>query len=257
MYSTMEVAPSSAPEFSSADSSAPEVAPEAYHPPYDCQYKDYVATQQPPLPPHVNSLTLSPRQAEIAGLKKPTFWLLVALFSVVALALGLGTGLGLRNNSAVNNQGNSAANEGINSGTTSSSTHTVSSTPPPTSSGSTRTTGTVSSTPVIAVPTPTTFVDSGCPNRSGRTLFGKDRTYDVYCDSDLTGTDQASLVVNSLEECLALCDSLNWTQKRGDVGCVWNEKGVVGQEKGTCWCKGGDGIKVTSLAGIVVASPAP
>ncbi|KAI1464701.1 uncharacterized protein F4812DRAFT_151215 [Daldinia caldariorum] len=260
MYSTMEVAPSTAPEFSSADSSAPEVAPETYHHPQYYQCKDYyTASQQSP--PQLNSPPSPPGQAEIAGLKKPTFWLLVALFSAVALALGLGTGLGLglRNNGVVDNKGASADNEAITNGATSSSpTRSESTTSTSTGTSTTGTTKSSSSnTPVVAVPTPTVFVDSGCPDRSGGAISGKNRSYDVYCDSDLTGTDQASLVVNSLEECLALCDSLNWTQKRGDVGCVWNEKGVVGQKKGTCWCKGGDSIKVTSLAGIVVASPAP
>ncbi|KAI1212346.1 beta-lactamase-like protein [Annulohypoxylon truncatum] len=49
-------------------------------------------------------------------------------------------------------------------------------------------------------------------------------TYRFYCNSDLTGTDQASLVTNSLDECVTLCDSLNWTENRRDVGSVWNEK---------------------------------
>ncbi|KAI0115038.1 hypothetical protein F4814DRAFT_418019 [Daldinia grandis] len=250
MHSTMETAPGTAPQLVT-DSSAPEVAPETYNPQY-YEYKNYDVAQLQTSP--------APRKSEIAGLRKPTFWLLVALFSVVALALGLGTGLGLglrSNGSAVNNTGASADNEAISNGVTSTSSAPTTSTRSPenTSRKSSST-----STAVIAepTPTPTVLVDSGCPSRSGSTILGENhRQYKISCNSDLTGTNLASLVVNSLEECLALCDSLNWVQRRSDVGCVWNEKGVVGQVAGTCWCKGGDNIKATSLAGIVVASPAP
>lgn len=94
----MEVASSTAPQLVT-DSLAPEVAPETYHPQY-YEYKNYDVAQPQTSP--------ASHETEIAGLKKPTFWLLVALFSVVALALGLGTGLGLglrSNDSAVNNTG--------------------------------------------------------------------------------------------------------------------------------------------------------
>ncbi|KAI2785242.1 hypothetical protein F4815DRAFT_451952 [Daldinia loculata] len=259
MHSTMEVASSTAPQLVT-DSLAPEVAPETYHPQY-YEYKNYDVAQPQTSP--------ASHETEIAGLKKPTFWLLVALFSVVALALGLGTGLGLglrSNDSAVNNTGASADSEAISNDVTSSphaapSTTSSTSSVSTTSTSSTRNTSPKSSstsTAIIAEPTPTALVDSGCPSRSGSMISGGNhRQYKIACDSDLTGTGLASLVVNSLEECLALCDSLNWVQKRSDVGCVWNEKGVVGQVAGTCWCKGGDNIKATSLAGIVVASPAP
>ncbi|KAI8966813.1 hypothetical protein F5Y11DRAFT_343183 [Daldinia sp. FL1419] len=245
MDSTIEATPSTAPELDT-DSSAPEVAPATYHSPYYL-YKNYdVAPSQVAEPP---------RQAEIAGLRKPTFWLLVVLFSAVALALGLGTGLGLglRGNDGAHDTVASANSEVVNSGTSSS----AQAAPPPTTSSGGRSTSISSSTDTIAIATPTAFETSQCPGRSGSVIAGKTQKYNVYCNSDLTGTDQASLVVNSLEECLTLCDSLNWTQKRQDIGCVWNEKGVVGQKVGTCWCKGGSNIKVTSLSGIVVASPAP
>ncbi|KAI0850935.1 hypothetical protein F5Y00DRAFT_268014 [Daldinia vernicosa] len=259
MHSTMEVASSTAPQLAT-DSLAPEVAPETYHPQY-YEYKNYGVAQPQTIP--------APREAEIAGLKKPTFWLLVALFSVVALALGLGTGLGLglrSNDSAVNNTGASANSEATSNGVISSphaalSTTSSTSTVPTTSSSTTKSASPKSSSAdmtIVAEPTPTVLVDSRCPSRSGSLISGENnRQYKISCDSDLTGTTLASLVVNSLEECLALCDSLNWVQKRSDVGCVWNEKGVVGQVAGTCWCKGGDNIKATSLSGIVVASPAP
>lgn len=81
--------------------------------------------------------------------------------------------------------------------------------------------------------------------------------YKVYCDSDLTGSDLATLVTESLDDCLLLCDSMNWLQNRKDVGSVFNEAGTHAQAPGTCWCKGGDGISVKSNPGIAVASPVP
>lgn len=140
----------------------------------------------------------------------------------------------------------SPAAAATSSSTTSESTSTTS-----TSTGSTCAVSTA------AAPTATGLQDSGCPNRNGNTISKTTLTYKISCNSDLTGSDLASLVVNSLEECLSMCDSLNWTQKRKDVGSVWNEKGVIGQTAGTCWCKGGDKIQVTSKPGIVVASPLP
>ncbi|KAI1143750.1 hypothetical protein F5Y05DRAFT_5361 [Hypoxylon sp. FL0543] len=128
-------------------------------------------------------------------------------------------------------------------------------------SSSSSTSTSSSSSASAALPTPTTIQDSGCPNVNGNTVTKSStklaQTYKIYCDSDLTGTDQASLVVTSLDECITLCFSLNWTQNRKDVGSVWNEKGVVGQTAGTCWCKGGDNIQVTSRSGVVVATPIP
>ncbi|KAI0380978.1 hypothetical protein F5Y04DRAFT_256431 [Hypomontagnella monticulosa] len=243
MHSTIETAPSTEPEV------APDpVAPEVYHaPPYP--YKGYDLTSYTQ-----NSET--PRKNEIAGLRKPTFWLLIALFSVVALSLGLGTGLGLGlKNNNVNNTG-AATSESDNMTSSPHATTTSSSTTSESTSTSTSTSST-SAVSTAAAPTSTGVQDSGCPNRNGNTISKTTLTYKISCNSDLTGSDLASLVVNSLEECISMCDSLNWTQKRKDVGSVWNEEGVIGQTAGTCWCKGGDKIQVTSKPGIVVASPLP
>ncbi|KAI1451878.1 hypothetical protein F4805DRAFT_449733 [Annulohypoxylon moriforme] len=253
MHSTKEVALESGMELA-PDHSIPEVI---Y--PQPAPYKGYDLSQWQ------NEKNSGKR---VAGLRRETFWLLVILFAVVALSLGLGTGLGLglRSNN-VNTTGKDADSASISNGNTVSSS-VATSTPAPesmaaesvatsTSTSSTSSTRTTS----IASSTITSLVDSGCPGINGTTTSmstnGVNMTYRFYCDSDLTGTDQASLVTNSLDECVTLCDSLNWTEQRRDVGSVWNEKGVVGQKAGTCWCKGGNGIQVISHSGIVVASALP
>ncbi|KAI1393622.1 uncharacterized protein F4822DRAFT_385266 [Hypoxylon trugodes] len=236
--------------------------PEVYYQQYP-QYKPYEESQhiqQAQLAAHNGGTT---QGTEISRLKRTTFWLLVALIAVMALALGLGTGLGLglRNNNSQKSTGTAVESvSGSTSAPAAASTTSSSTTDGATSTtASSTSTSTSSSTQSAAEATPTSLIDSGCPGTNGSTLTQSQSsiTYNVYCNSDLTGSDLASLVVNSLEECLTVCDSLNWTQKRKDVGSVWNEQGVVGQTAGTCWCKGGNSIKVTAKPGIVVASPVP
>ncbi|KAI0131591.1 hypothetical protein F4776DRAFT_626844 [Hypoxylon sp. NC0597] len=233
-HSTIEVVPDTGMQVA-PDPSVPEVV----YP----QYAEYKPWQEPPQCSNV------PQGSRIAGLRKATFWLLVALFAVVALALGsienaiLTHHLGAPvDNASASATSTSVVAEPAAATTTSSSSSTTSSMP-------------------AAQPTPTTIQDSGCPNINGNTVTKSSskltQTFRIYCDSDLTGTDQASLVVTTLDECITLCASLNWTQNRKDVGSVWNEKGVVGQTPGTCWCKGGSNIQVTAKSGIVVATPLP
>ncbi|KAI0887122.1 uncharacterized protein GGS22DRAFT_104755 [Annulohypoxylon maeteangense] len=261
MHSTKEVALESGMEVA-PDHAIPEVVP-----PQHTHYKGYDISQWQ---------NDNGSEKRISGLRRETFWLLVTLCAVVSLALGLGMGLGLglRNNNNVNNTGKDADSASISNAntlsaslTTSTSAHNsvaaesadsvTTATPTSTSTSSTRSSGTTS----IASSTITSVVDSGCPDINGTTTSmstnGINIIYRFYCNSDLTGTDQAALVTNSLDECVRLCDSLNWMEKRRDVGSVWNEKGVVGQKAGSCWCKGGSNIQVTAKSGIVVASALP
>ncbi|KAI1417483.1 hypothetical protein F5Y13DRAFT_151104 [Hypoxylon sp. FL1857] len=235
-HSTIEVAPHSGMEVV-PDRSVPEVL----YPPHT----DYKPWEEPPQWPQ------APQRNRIAGLRKATFWLLVALFAVVALALGLGTGLGLGLRDTRDEKTGASVSPTTSAFMAAESTAATASSSTSTSTGSTST----------APPTPTTLQDSGCPNMNGNTITKSSskltQIFKIYCDSDLTGTDQASLVVASLDECMTLCFSLNWTQNRKDVGAVWNENGVVGQTAGTCWCKGGTDINVTAKSGIVVATPLP
>ncbi|OTB07962.1 hypothetical protein M426DRAFT_317463 [Hypoxylon sp. CI-4A] len=256
-HSTLETLPDTGMQVR-PDRSVPEVyyAP-SHHPPYP-EYKGY----------DLGLPNIEPQEKRIAGFRRVTFWLLVALFAVVALALGLSTGLGLglrKDNSGDTTgayAGGASASDGTSSTSSTTSSITAESTPTNTATKtSSSSSSTTSSTITVASPTPTYLEDSGCPNVNGTTVTKPSRagthSYRVYCESDLTGSDQASLVVNSLGECITLCDSLNWTQKRGDIGAVWNEKGVVEQTAGTCWCKGGNNVQATAKAGVVVASAIP
>ncbi|OTA93257.1 hypothetical protein M434DRAFT_395813 [Hypoxylon sp. CO27-5] len=235
-HSTIEVVPDTGMQVA-PDPSVPEVV---Y--PHYTEYKPWQELSQS---------SSVPQESRIAGLRRATFWLLVALFAVVALALGP-----IENAILTLHLGAS-----VDSASASSTSTSVVAEP----AAATTTASSSSSTPssIAAQPTqtPTTIQDSGCPNISGNTVTKSSskmtQTFRIYCDSDLTGSDQASLVVTTLDECITLCASLNWTQNRKDVGSVWNEKGVVGQTPGTCWCKGGSNIQVTAKSGIVVATPLP
>ncbi|KAI2601891.1 hypothetical protein GGR54DRAFT_578871 [Hypoxylon sp. NC1633] len=228
---------------------APEVVSQRF------QYHNY---EGPPQWHSIPPQSIAPYEGEVprvVGLRRATFWLLIALFTVVALAIGLGTGLGLGLKN--NNNTTSASAASASGSSTTTPLPSVASPTSPSASSSLSTTSSSTSTSSIAQPTPSSLEQSGCPNRNGTTITKGDITYRIYCDSDLTGSDLASLVTTSLEQCLSMCDSMNWTQDRRDVGSVYNANGVVEQAPGTCWCKGGDKIKVTAKAGIAVASPLP
>ncbi|KAL7622409.1 hypothetical protein AAE478_007914 [Parahypoxylon ruwenzoriense] len=245
MNSMKEVIPDTGPEVV-PDRSAPEVLQPQYY-----QYSTHdTASQWQALPPK-NELNHEGGVLSISGLRRVTFWLVVALLVVITLALGLGLGLGL----GLRTTNASADPAPINYATTTEPS-VASSMSSSISSRSISSRSSVSTTSV-AEPTPTSIEESGCPGRNGDTIVKAKLSYKVYCDSDLTGNNLASLVTRSLEECLSMCDSINFFQNRSDVGSVYNEAGTGTQTPGTCWCKGGDGIQVTSNLGNVVASPEP
>lgn len=100
MHSTKEVMSGTGLEVS-----PDRTAPEALYP-QNFQYNGYDTASQGPTVSLTNGKYHGREVPRVAGLRKPTFWLLVALFSVVALALGLGIGLGLGlRNHNVNNTG--------------------------------------------------------------------------------------------------------------------------------------------------------
>ncbi|KAL4779691.1 hypothetical protein BJX76DRAFT_339972 [Aspergillus varians] len=83
-------------------------------------------------------------------------------------------------------------------------------------------------------------------------------SYRIHCDSDWGGSGKktlASLVLSSFDECLGLCNTMNYFQDRKDVGCTFNAAGTGTQTPGTCWCLGGEGIRVTSNVGNEAAMP--
>jgi hypothetical protein len=80
----------------------------------------------------------------------------------------------------------------------------------------------------------------------------------VACDSDFSGSGKqtlASFVTATWDECLELCNTMNYFQDRADIGCTWNVAGTGQQTPGTCWCLGGADKTVVSNEGNVVAIP--
>ncbi|KAE8381585.1 hypothetical protein BDV26DRAFT_255132 [Aspergillus bertholletiae] len=195
-----------------------------------------------------------PRDNRICGLRKMTFWLIVAVAAliaiVVALAVGLGVGLTRSHSTstapaAITSSGTTSApssSSPISSSLTSSS---------PTSSSSTSSSSTSSSSSTITSgpsPTSTTVFSKSakytCPdaNNTEVTNVSQGSSYYIFCDADISSSskkDLASSVQSSFADCLALCSSMNYFQGRTDVGCTYNFEGTGTQDKGTCWCLGG------------------
>lgn len=82
-------------------------------------------------------------------------------------------------------------------------------------------------------------------------------SYRILCDSDFGGAkeDLSSAVMPSFDDCLNLCNSMNYFQKRTDVGCTYNVAGTGTQTPGTCWCLGGGPKTVVTNVGNQVAVP--
>ncbi len=53
------------------------------------------------------------------------------------------------------------------------------------------------------------------------------------------------------DACLTLCDTMNYFQKRTDVGATWNVAGTGQQTPGTCWCFGGPMVVVKNVGNVV------
>ena len=82
--------------------------------------------------------------------------------------------------------------------------------------------------------------------------------YRVACESDFGGDARqtlSSFIAATWDECLALCDAMNYFQHRADIGCTWNVLGTGAQTPGTCWCFGGTGKTVVANPGNVAAVP--
>lgn len=61
-------------------------------------------------------------------------------------------------------------------------------------------------------------------------------------------------MLGSFDECLGLCNTMNYFQEREDVGCTYNVDGTGDQTPGTCWCLGGS-LDVVTNVGNEVAMP--
>lgn len=99
MYSTKEILPGEGLE------AVPDrTAPESLHP----QHFEWCQSAKPQwqmaMPAEDSSLREKQKVPRIAGFRRTTFWLLVTLCVVMALAIGLGAGLGIekKNNNTKN-----------------------------------------------------------------------------------------------------------------------------------------------------------
>ena len=76
------------------------------------------------------------------------------------------------------------------------------------------------------------------------------------CDSDFNNKDTlSSFVAATWNECLTLCNTMNYFQSRTDVAVTWNVAGTGQQTPGTCWCLGGKEKTVVKNVGNIVAVP--
>jgi len=133
---------------------------------------------------------------------------------------------------------------------------TSSTTPPSATSASTTASTSTSSSSTSRTPQPSNI----CPGANDTIVtpsLGKVR-YRIACDSDYGDTSGkqtlSSTVAATWDECLGLCNTMNYFQSRADVGCTWNVAGTGTQTPGTCWCLGGTKV-VVSNPGNVVAVP--
>ncbi|KAI1767739.1 hypothetical protein GGR53DRAFT_480438 [Hypoxylon sp. FL1150] len=258
MYSTKQVLPGTGLE---AVPNPNPVAPEAL---YSQQFQwDQNAKPQWLMPAPAESSVPNEKHADaprIAGFRRTTFFLLIALCVVIALVIGLGAGLGVEaRNSSNRNTSTSADNVPVGvtmSVVTTSTLSSLTSEAASSSSSSSSTSSSSTSTSLaVSAITAGAIAVSGCPGRNDSSMTEAKLTYKIYCDTDLTGDPTVNTVLGSFEECLQLCDSLNSNGDRDDIGCVFNESGINNQTPGSCWCKGGAGVQIIRNTGIMVGTP--
>jgi hypothetical protein len=153
----------------------------------------------------------------------------------------------------------SAASQDTNSDSNPSPSATPSSNEPGADAETYTTTITRTALPTSS-PSPSSSPSSPCPSANNTLIsptLGTIR-YQIHCDSDIGGSGKitlSSIVVDTFDECLALCNTMNYFQDRTDVGATYNVAGTGTQTPGTCWCLGGEGLEVTENVGNDVAFP--
>ncbi|KAL4867888.1 hypothetical protein BDV12DRAFT_170491 [Aspergillus spectabilis] len=191
------------------------------------------------------------------GKRKTMFWLYLAVgllgAAVIGLAVGLGVGLSRQNEDSNTSSVSSTGDLDITSPAPSPTSFSSSGDDDPESTYTTTVTRTATST---STPTPS----SVCPSSNNTlvTQYPGSIRYRIYCDSDFDDSGKetlASIVLGSFDECLALCNTMNYFQDRTDVGCTYNVAGTGTQTPGTCWCLGGEGLTVVENVGNDAAMP--
>ncbi|KAL4967239.1 uncharacterized protein BDV14DRAFT_170258 [Aspergillus stella-maris] len=192
--------------------------------------------------PRMEKAYIAAQGAEVAAGKSKKkmvwLWVLVSVLGVVVVGLAAGLGVGLT-------RGDDSASAASNTDFDDSDL--------PNNATSTSTT---SSSNDNNTESPV----SNCPSANNTIVQAKTGSirYRIHCDADFGGDGKltlASTVLTSFDDCLALCNTMNWFQDRSDVGCTFNVAGTGQQTPGTCWCLGGTDVEVTSNVGNDMAIP--
>ncbi|KAL4733208.1 hypothetical protein BDV11DRAFT_214116 [Aspergillus similis] len=192
------------------------------------------------------------------------YWIVLggALVIIVGLAAGLGVGLSKHDSDAASTSQSPGSDSDLPNNATTTTTTTAAATATTTT---TTTTGYVSdlnpyTTLAITIADSSSSSSSSnssaptspCPS-ANNTLITQSlgsKKYRIYCDSDFDGAGKktlASVVLSSFEDCLALCNTMNYFQERSDVGATFNAAGTGGQTPGTCWCLGGTSARTENV----------
>ncbi|OJJ42416.1 hypothetical protein ASPZODRAFT_20533 [Penicilliopsis zonata CBS 506.65] len=191
-----------------------------------------------------------------------TFWLIIALAVVVVVVVGVGVGLGVGLTREKDSSAVSSSSTASSSSSSSTSTLSNTSTLPNTStiSNTASVSSSASSTSTSTSSAATATVSSVCPSANDTTVSPSlgTVTYRILCNHDFSGSGKetlASVVLSSFDDCLSLCNTMNYFQSRTDVGCTYNVEGTGGQTPGTCWCLGGSNKTIVINEGNDIAAP--
>ncbi|KAK4120355.1 hypothetical protein N657DRAFT_683704 [Parathielavia appendiculata] len=211
----------------------------------------YPPTYNPePLPPTPKA------KRTICGLSKPIFWLAVAITALVIGMIGLGIGLGVSLGKAQSANGGERAGNLAGQTTSATAGPTISSSPSESSATQTRSTlSTETSSASTTTSSPSTTARS---TTSSSASTGVLQTICPSANGTIRQADLTELVTKTWDECLTLCNNMNYRQVRTDVGPSWNFGGTAaggGQAPGTCWCLGGPDKEVVENKGSVVGVP--
>ncbi|KAK3940941.1 hypothetical protein QBC46DRAFT_432964 [Diplogelasinospora grovesii] len=200
----------------------------------------------------------APREQRVFGFRKVTFWLVAALAALSIIAVGVPVGLGVGLSRAQGTKGTDPTTTPEGGTPSSKPAGTAPGVMPTPSSGSTSSSPPASSKTTSTSTTSPTVI-SACPkgNNTVVTPTLGSVNYRILCDRDFDGAkeDLASVVMPSFDDCMNLCNSMNYFQKRTDVGCTYNVAGTGTQTPGTCWCLGGETKIVVTNVGNQIAVP--
>lgn len=205
----------------------------------------------------------APREQRVCGFRKATFWLVAALAALSIIAVGVSVGLGVGLSRAQGTKGTGKRSSAQRSRSVTSQFADPTTTPeggtPSYVTVMMTTTAPPASSKATSASTTSPTVISACPkgNNTVVTPTLGSVNYRILCDRDFDGAkeDLASVVMPSFDDCMNLCNSMNYFQKRTDIGCTYNVAGTGTQTPGTCWCLGGDAKIVVTNVGNQIAVP--